>query len=113
MVGTVKTLGSDFISSVNALSKKVKEPIPYVCNALLKANLTSHVSKDGRFPPLCVLLCYLDGALYRCTLLLESHVNALSAKQLRPDLVAGEKLMARARELVDTTDGPMDGGSRT
>ena len=51
MVGTVKTLGSDFISSVNALSKKVKEPIPYVCNALLKANLTSHVSKDGRPPP--------------------------------------------------------------
>ena len=59
MVGTVKTLGSDFISSVNALSKKVKEPIPYVCNALLKANLTSHVSKDGRSPPYvfcCVIL---------------------------------------------------------
>ena len=64
-------------------------------------------------PPLCVLLCYIAGAFYRCTLLLESHVNALSAKNLRPDLVAGEKLMARARELVDTTDGPMDGGSRT
>ena len=57
MVGTVKTLGSDFISSVNALSKKVKEPIPYVCNALLKANLTSHVSKDGRFPPPYAFCC--------------------------------------------------------
>jgi len=47
-VGTVKTMGSDVISAINTLAKKVKEPIPYVCTALLKANLTSHVAKDGR-----------------------------------------------------------------
>ena len=70
MVGTVKTLGSDFISSVNALSKKVKEPIPYVCNALLKANLTSHVSKDGRFPP---LMCFV---VLSCWCALQVHPPA-------------------------------------
>ena len=56
-VGTVKIMGSDFISAVNALAQKTKEAIPYVCNALLKANLTSHVSKDGRLFPYVLGWC--------------------------------------------------------
>ena len=61
-VGTVKIMGSDFISAVNALAQKTKESIPYVCNALLKANLTSHVAKDGRRtpspPPQCAMMMH-------------------------------------------------------
>ena len=49
----------------------------------------------------------------RCTLILESHVNALGLKKMHDDLMAGEQLMSRARELVDSTDGPLDGCSRT
>ena len=49
----------------------------------------------------------------RCSLLLETHVNALGTKKAHSELLAGEKLMSRVRDLIDTTDGLMDGCSRT
>eukprot|EP00959_Pyramimonas_sp_CCMP1952_P317234 6639548-Pyramimonas_sp.AAC.1 len=60
-------MGSDFTSAVNTLAKKSpRDPIPHACNALLKANPTSHVAKDGRCtppppPPKCD-----DGVFHAC-----------------------------------------------
>ena len=47
--GTIRVMGSEFMQSIVAVWKKFKpDPIPYMCNAVLKAHITSPVSRDGR-----------------------------------------------------------------
>ncbi|CAK0815088.1 unnamed protein product, partial [Prorocentrum cordatum] len=42
-----------------------------------------------------------------------THANSFGNQKIRSELLAGEKLMSRARDLIDTTDGLMGGFSRT
>ena len=81
----MRTLGSEFIGAVAQLAVKSSPlRVPYTCMAMLKANLSSPVSIDGR-----------------CTLLSAKRVNVLTGKTAHANLQNGERLMTQAHAVID------------
>ena len=78
-------MGSDFIGAVTQLATRSSPlRVPHTCMALLKANLSSPVSVDGR-----------------CALLNAKQVTSLLLRKTVEDVQKAESLMTQARSLLD------------
>lgn len=83
--GTVRVMGSEFIGAVANLAVKSSPlRVPYTCMALMKAQLISPVSIDGR-----------------CNLLTAKHVRPLLGKESMVTVRQAEGLMKHSRALLD------------
>ena len=83
--GAVRVMGSEFIGAVANLAVKSSPlRVPYTCMALMKAQLISPVSIDGR-----------------CNLLTAKHVRPLLGKHYMVTVRQAEGLMKHSRALLD------------